>query len=369
MSKYDELSTPVIYRSNSPLKSLIALGTNEEDYNDYFVLAGDEPRGRTHVSLYRVNQLVDTVESQCLLETRWDASSSNLVALKDGLFASIVEESTHPGTLWLNIYNVLSKDDRDNIISEKLQTKSCIRLDNLETSLSYVNLIANRSTCCQIATVSCDKLLIHDYEKDLNQNFHLTPQDCCYWKPCGDWQPDNSGNHLIIGRGQSVQLWDIRSQDTCADFGVFPNFGQILALRYFPLRQHFVMGGFSSGKVVVWDTRSSLEPILSWTAHHHAILDLKSNWSHERLVATCGTDAIIHIWDMKELFSMSPTVSKGSARQQPSYVKCSSLEYHSDTIHALEWGISNEFTIASVGYDGNFILTTIPSFVRDKVFT
>ncbi|GJQ10465.1 hypothetical protein GpartN1_g2256.t1 [Galdieria partita] len=362
MSKYDELSTPVIYRAGIPLKSLTALEPVGEDHHDYFVVTGDEQRHGTRVSVYRIHQLVDTVETQCLLEAKLEGSSSDVEALKDGLFSSIIE--TNEGTLWLNIYNVMKEQDKT--VSESLETKSSIRLDNMGTSLNYVKLIADGSTS-QIATVSWDKLSIHNYENNWNQNFHLTPQDCCYWRPCGDWQPDNTGNHLIIGRGQNVQLWDIRSQDTCADFGVFPSFGQILVLRYFPLRQHFVMAGFSSGKVVVWDTRSYSEPILSWNAHHHAILDLKSNWSHERLVATCGTDTIVHIWDMKELLSMPNT--NGSVKKQPSYVKCSSLEYHSDTIYALEWGISNEFTIASVGCDGSFITTTIPSFLRDKMFT
>lgn len=369
MSKHNELSTPVIHRIGIPLRSLTALGATDYDNNDYFVVTGNEQRDKTRVSVYRAQQLIDSLETQSVLETKLDGASSNMESLKEGLFCGIIQKGAHPGTkLWLNIYSVFDGEQGRSVL-DSLETKSSLQLDKLEASLSYLKLVADSNTC-QIATISRDKLLIAGYERNLTikQSFLLSSQDSCYWKPCGDWQPDNSGNHLIIGRGQNVQLWDTRSQDACLDFGIFPSLGQILVVRFFPLRQHFVMGGFSSGKVAVWDTRSSLEPILSWTAHYHAVLDLKSNRSHERLIATCGTDAIVHIWDMGELLS-TVSFEKEIDRQQLSCVKCVSLEYHSDTIYALDWGISNEFTIASAGYDGNLILSTIPSFVRDKVFS
>jgi WD40 repeat protein len=368
-ARHNENMVPYIHNFGIPLKSLTKLGTMETENNneDYFLVVGDEQRDQSRLCLLRVEQLLvdDSVKTHSLFETKLDGSLHNVEALNScGLFGGIMEENRwknqHRQALALHIYKVSLNEEEPKFSTQNLKTS--ISLDRtMDTSWHYVRLVADRSSP-QIAAVSSDKLLLFHYEKESTESFPLSPQDSCYWKPCGDWQPDNTGNHLMIGRGQSVQLWDVRSQDTRTDLVVFPSFGQILVVRYFPLRQHFLVGGFSSGKVVVWDIRSPSQPVVSWTAHHHAIFDIKSNGSHERLVASCGTDSLVHIWDMEELFS----------KEQPhstTCVPCTSFEYHSDTIYALEWGTLNEFMMTSVGYDGKFIAATIPSFVRRSLFT
>eukprot|EP00871_Galdieria_phlegrea_P005790 jgi/Galph1/699/GphlegSOOS_G5496.1 len=359
-----EVIASTVVSTSYPCTSVTTLVySNDASTSDFLVTSSGNVKDGTLLSLFRTQHEFNGPQAYPVTSTQLQYSCQDLKPLDSGYFATLVKE------LARKLDYIFGKEPNtlELVVEEPLQ--------RLATSIYYSTLITQPSTN-SLAIVAPDKLFVFSFASNTGlssvNSFPLSGQEVCCWKPCGDWEPESSGQRIVIGRGRKAEIWDIRSRDIASNFYGRISFGQLLVLRYFPFRHYFVIGGYSSGRIAVWDVRKTSEPVVSWVAHQHAVLDMKMNPSHERLVASCGTDGTVNIWDMESSLFVSKTKGHDLSLKPTLEVnnrpeKVLSVGLHSDSVYAVDWGLGNEFVLTSVGFDGKLAVFTIPQTLKEKI--
>ena len=85
-------------------------------------------------------------------------------------------------------------------------------------------------------------------------------------------------------------------------------------------------------------------------------------------MASAGTDGLVRVWDRSKRAD-----SYSAAKEAPAYdedesgciLTCTGLEGRSlDSVYNVAWGRRQRWVLASLSYDGRFIINTVPSSVR-----
>ena len=121
--------------------------------------------------------------------------------------------------------------------------------------------------------------------------------------------------------------------------------------------------------VKFWDVRKERTPLKVLRDFTHWVSSVRFNPSHDQLVVTGSTSTTVKLWRVLsvssaaltyDLTATAPSSGGGSYDISEKDVLVASYE-HEDSIYQTAWSASDAWVFASLSYNGNVLISTVPN--------
>uniref|UniRef100_A0AC34R276 Uncharacterized protein n=1 Tax=Panagrolaimus sp. JU765 TaxID=591449 RepID=A0AC34R276_9BILA len=165
----------------------------------------------------------------------------------------------------------------------------------------------------------------------------------------------HSPNGIYLGCCSELLLFDTR---TNKDTLIFDNgFQRITAVDCNPISPNRIVVGTEEGRLALWDTRKTDQPIIFKFDHQYPIWDLKYNNTYDQLVISCGSDGKIFLHNFE------------SAEKIDGKIESELIMESEDSIYCCAWAGSDPFIFAGIGHDGRLIASKVRKTLKYKLLS
>ncbi|CAI5439771.1 unnamed protein product [Caenorhabditis angaria] len=259
------------------------------------------------------------------------------------------------GEFALNIWNI----DEDKRTLEKL---SELKLDSLNYGLDW------DQTTMKAVAIGAETVAIYDMsnEPKLDQSIKIDEEGSEIYS--AKWSSHYEGNMLGLTIGKNVRCVDVR---TPRDFLKVANAHshRALSMDFNPNLQHVIATCGDDGYIRIWDTRSSKSALMSLHPHAHWVWQVKYHPVHDQLLLSVGSDACVVLScaqsvsseqnEQEEEVEDEEEMEKSMNIEKLSDGTLERIDEHEDSVYACAWSSADPWTFASLSYDGRMILSKV----------
>ncbi|VDK87258.1 unnamed protein product [Onchocerca ochengi] len=179
------------------------------------------------------------------------------------------------------------------------------------------------------------------------------------------WNPHSNGNTLAIAYDTTVKGIDVLSlQEAFCIKNV--NSPRVRNLDFNPNVQHVVATCGDDFRVVLWDIRKVDMPLKVLQDHSHWVWCVKFNPIHDQLLLSAGSDARLFLNSLESLSSESihsltlePDDSSSSPENVLGDERLEKMEEHEESVYSCAWAGNDPWIFASVSFDGRVIVSKV----------
>uniref|UniRef100_A0A8R1HWD7 WD_REPEATS_REGION domain-containing protein n=1 Tax=Caenorhabditis japonica TaxID=281687 RepID=A0A8R1HWD7_CAEJA len=272
-------------------------------------------------------------------------SKANILATCTADFSSL--GGSHSITVW-NI-------EEDKRTLETVARHPC---DSIMHCLEWESS-SNRAATMTPFTPLVHLLDMHD-EPQLIQKIDISREDGELFS--ARWSPHYDGNMLGVTVGRSAICMDTR---TANEHLRVPNAHshRAISIDFNPNLQHVIATCGDDGYVRIWDTRSPTEALMSLHPHAHWVWQVRFHPVHDQLLLTGGSDACV-------VLSCAQSVSSEQIEEEDDEDEVEMVEKlqdgqlerideHEDSVYSCAWSAADPWSFASLSYDGRMILSNV----------
>ena len=144
---------------------------------------------------------------------------------------------------------------------------------------------------------------------------------------------------------------------------------RILDMDYNPNKPYNLVTAGQDCTVKFWDVRKERTPLKVLRDFTHWVSSVRFNPSHDQLVVTGSTSTTVKLWRVLsvssaaltyDLTATAPSSGGGSYDISEKDVLVASYE-HEDSIYQTAWSASDAWVFASLSYNGNVLISTVPN--------
>jgi WD40 repeat protein len=173
---------------------------------------------------------------------------------------------------------------------------------------------------------------------------------------------------VSAARGTAAELYDIRSNiNPKVAIGVAHE-GACRSIDFAPTSERLLATCGDDGCVRLWDTRKADECVSKLCGHTHFAWQARFNRFHEQLLASASSDCSSGLW------SLGRSAQSDSEKERPQSIAeededrlVAWIEDHPDSVYAVEWSSSDPWTFASLSHDGVLVLSCVPRSLRYRI--
>uniref|UniRef100_A0A915Q187 EIPR1-like beta-propeller domain-containing protein n=1 Tax=Setaria digitata TaxID=48799 RepID=A0A915Q187_9BILA len=179
------------------------------------------------------------------------------------------------------------------------------------------------------------------------------------------WNPHSNGKTLAIAYDTSVKGIDVCSlQETfCIRYANSP---RVRNLDFNPNVQHIVATCGDDFRVALWDIRKVNVPVKILQDHSHWVWCVKFNPIHDQLLLSAGSDARLFLNSLESLSSESvhslalvADESYSSHENKLGDGRLEKMEEHEDSVFSCAWAGNDPWVFGSVSFDGRVIVSKV----------
>uniref|UniRef100_A0A0R3RWD7 WD_REPEATS_REGION domain-containing protein n=1 Tax=Elaeophora elaphi TaxID=1147741 RepID=A0A0R3RWD7_9BILA len=179
------------------------------------------------------------------------------------------------------------------------------------------------------------------------------------------WNPHSNGSNLAVAYDTLLKGVDVRSlqESFCIKHVNSP---RIRNLDFNPNVQHIVATCGDDFKVVLWDIRKVDVPLKVLQDHSHWVWCVKFNPIHDQLLLSAGSDARLFLNSLESLSSESihslALVSDDSYSSPENILgdeRLEKMEEHEESVYSCAWAGNDPWVFASVSFDGRVIVSKV----------
>ncbi|CAG9532797.1 unnamed protein product [Cercopithifilaria johnstoni] len=179
------------------------------------------------------------------------------------------------------------------------------------------------------------------------------------------WNPHSNGSILAVAYDTLVKGVDVRSfQEAFCIKRV--NSPRVRNLDFNPNVQHIVATCGDDFRVLLWDMRKVDMPLKVLQDHSHWVWCVKFNPIHDQLLLSAGSDARLFLNSLASLSSESihslvlvPDDSYSSPENVLGDERLEKMEEHEESVYSCAWASNDPWVFASVSFDGRVIVSKV----------
>ncbi|VBB28855.1 unnamed protein product [Acanthocheilonema viteae] len=179
------------------------------------------------------------------------------------------------------------------------------------------------------------------------------------------WNPHSDGSTLALAYDTLVKGVDVRSlQEAFCIKHV--NSPRVRNLDFNPNVQHIVATCGDDFRVVLWDMRKVDIPLKVLQDHSHWVWCVKFNPIHDQLLLSAGSDARLFLNSLESLSSESihslalvPDDSYSLPENVLGDERLEKMEEHEESVYSCAWANNDPWIFASVSFDGRVIVSKV----------
>ncbi|VDN00923.1 unnamed protein product [Thelazia callipaeda] len=217
----------------------------------------------------------------------------------------------------------------------------------------------------KIAIAAGNSVLVNDVTKLLKVQFS-SPDNSGGAVNALVWNPHSGGRILAVAQGTSVKGIDIRSEQElfCVQNA---HLSHVRNLDFNPNVQNIMATCGDDFRVALWDIRNVDTPLKVLQDHSHWVWCIKFNPIHDQLLLSAGSDARLFLNSL-ESFSSESVHSFALAQDDSEYSshenklcdeRLEKMEEHEDSVFCCAWAGNDPWVFASVSFDGRVIISKV----------
>ncbi|MCP9264347.1 Protein TSSC1 [Dirofilaria immitis] len=179
------------------------------------------------------------------------------------------------------------------------------------------------------------------------------------------WNPHSNGSTLAVAYNTSVKGVDVRSLQE-AFYIKHVNSPRVRNLDFNPNVQHILATCGDDFRVALWDVRKLDMPLKVLQDHSHWVWCVKFNPIHDQLLLSAGSDARLFLNSLESLSSESihslalePDDNYSSPENVLGDERLEKMEEHEESVYSCAWAGNDPWIFASVSFDGRVIVSKV----------
>eukprot|EP00210_Caulerpa_lentillifera_P009141 g8715.t1 len=178
--------------------------------------------------------------------------------------------------------------------------------------------------------------------------------------------PKDDKNMLYVINHQGYQLWDlqnmklVKSIEDCHD----------MPIKTLDTSDHFIATCGDDCLTKIWDNRKLDQAMSVLRGHSHWVWDCKFNPKFPSLLLTSSSDCSVLLWNTKQTDGDSPSDSNTPTRvmyEMSGDEQTTRFTDHDESVYCVDWSQVDEWTFASLSYDGRIAVNKVPSETKYRI--
>ncbi|VDM61549.1 unnamed protein product [Angiostrongylus costaricensis] len=176
------------------------------------------------------------------------------------------------------------------------------------------------------------------------------------------WNPHSSGNLIGLTTDKDIICHDLRAEGESMRIKD-AHMHRVLHLDFNPNLQHVVASCGDEGAVRLWDWRHPSVSLMTATPHTHWAWQVRFHPVHDQLILSAGSDATVVLSCMLSASSEIDDLNLDGTTEE-SFEKLEDgqlerIEEHEESIYACVWATADPWTFASLSYDGRVVVSRV----------
>ncbi|VDN58119.1 unnamed protein product [Dracunculus medinensis] len=179
------------------------------------------------------------------------------------------------------------------------------------------------------------------------------------------WNPHSNGSLISVAYDDFIKGIDYRSLDS-AFIIESVNTPNVRNLDYNPNVQYILATCGDDCKVSIWDTRKVMEPLKSLHDHSHWVWSVRFNPIHDQLLLSVGSDARIFLNNLESLSSESMHAldfvnddAENTRVPKLEDGRLEKLEEHEESVYSCAWATNDPWVFATLSLDGRVVISRV----------
>lgn len=179
------------------------------------------------------------------------------------------------------------------------------------------------------------------------------------------WNPHSAGNVLGLAVDKDVICHDLREKSESLRIKD-AHAHRALHLDFNPNLQHVVASCGDDGAVRLWDWRQTKTPLVTVVPHAHWAWQVRFHPVHDQLIISAGSDATVVLScvlsassEVGDLGLDDDTPEEENTEVKLEDGQLERIEEHEESVYACVWAASDPWTFASLSYDGRVVISRV----------
>lgn len=180
------------------------------------------------------------------------------------------------------------------------------------------------------------------------------------------WSPHHDGNMLGVTGGRTAWCIDCRTDNEYLKIRD-AHIHRTISMDFNPNLQHVIATCGDDGYVRIWDTRSTSSALTSLHPHAHWVWSVRFHPVHDQLLLTGGSDASVVLSCAQSVSSEQQIEFRDDEEEEEDDDLVEKLQdgqleridEHEDSVYACAWSSADPWTFASLSYDGRMIVSNV----------
>ncbi|ETN86105.1 WD domain, G-beta repeat protein [Necator americanus] len=177
------------------------------------------------------------------------------------------------------------------------------------------------------------------------------------------WNPHSGGNLLGLAVDKDIMCHDLRTSEESVRIQD-AHAHRALHLDFNPNLQHVVASCGDDGAVRLWDWRKPNVSLVTVTPHAHWAWQVRFHPVHDQLILSAGSDATVVLScvlsassEMGDLGLDGTSEEEGSEKLEDGQLE--KIEEHEESVYSCVWAAADPWTFASLSYDGRVVVSRV----------
>ncbi|XGW24333.1 hypothetical protein V3C99_006050 [Haemonchus contortus] len=177
------------------------------------------------------------------------------------------------------------------------------------------------------------------------------------------WNPHGDGNSLGLAIDKDIACHDLRAAGESLRIKD-AHAHRALHLDFNPNLQHVVASCGDDGAVRLWDWRNPNSTLVTVTPHAHWAWQVRFHPVHDQLILSAGSDATVVLSCVVSASSEVGDLglddtTEGEETDKLEDGQLERIEEHEESVYACLWAAADPWTFASLSYDGRVVISRV----------